>query len=62
MITLHEGPALSAQSAHLREAADAVRAVEVKTLIAQGYQGAELGEALKRERLKAVEHFAASRR
>ena len=62
MITLHEGPALSAQSAHLREAADAVRAVEVKTLIAQGYQGAELGEALKRERLKTVEHFAASRR
>ncbi|MCF6781394.1 multifunctional CCA addition/repair protein [Stutzerimonas stutzeri] len=62
MITLHEGAALSAQSAHLREAADAVRAVEVKALIAQGYQGAELGEALKRERLKAVEHFAASRR
>lgn len=50
------------QSAWLRTAADAVRSVEAKTLIAQGYKGAELGEALKRERFNAIERFVASRR
>lgn len=38
-------------------AANAVRAVEAKTLIARGFQGAELGEALKHERIKALEQL-----
>lgn len=53
---LHDYP----QSAWLRAAADAVRTVGAKTLIAQGYKGAELGEALKRERFKAIEDFVAN--
>ncbi|WP_312453038.1 multifunctional CCA addition/repair protein [Stutzerimonas nitrititolerans] len=45
------------QAAYLRAAADAARAVEVRPLIELGYQGAELGQALKRERLQAIERF-----
>ena len=61
MIAHHEDQAPSAQSAHLRAAAAATRNVEAKALIEQGYKGAELGEALKRERLKAIEHLLAKR-
>lgn len=46
-------------SAWLHTAATSVRAVEAKSLIEQGYKGAELGEALKRERLKAIERLVA---
>lgn len=42
---------------YLRGAADAARSVQAKPLIAQGYKGAELGEALKRERLAAVQSY-----
>ncbi|WP_312376502.1 multifunctional CCA addition/repair protein [Stutzerimonas nitrititolerans] len=45
------------QAAYLRAAADAARAVEARPLIELGYQGAELGQALKRERLQAIERF-----
>lgn len=45
------------QAGYLRAAADAARAVEAKPLIEQGYKGAELGQALKRERLEAIERF-----
>src|SRR5690606_15966405 len=47
------------QAAYLHAAANAARAVEVKPLIDQGYKGAELGEALKRERLEAIERYRA---
>lgn len=57
MIAHHEEQEVSAQSTHLRAAATAARAVEAKALIEQGYQGAELGEALQRERLKAIERL-----
>ena len=45
------------QAAYLRGAAEAARAVTVQPLIEQGYKGAELGEALKRERLKALQAY-----
>lgn len=45
------------QGAYLRGAAEAARAVQVKPLIAQGYQGAALGGALKRERLQAIQNY-----
>jgi len=48
------------QAAYLRGAAEAARAVTVQPLIEQGYKGAELGEALKRERLKALQAYKAS--
>ncbi|HCL75265.1 MAG TPA: multifunctional CCA tRNA nucleotidyl transferase/2'3'-cyclic phosphodiesterase/2'nucleotidase/phosphatase, partial [Pseudomonas sp.] len=44
---------------YLRAAADAARAVEARPLIELGYQGAELGQALKRERLQSIERFKA---
>ncbi len=47
------------QAAYLRAAADAARAVEARPLIELGYQGAELGQALKRERLQSIERFKA---
>ena len=50
------------QASYLRAAADAARAVEVTPLIEQGYQGAELGQALKRQRLQALERFKESDR
>lgn len=49
------------QADYLRGAAQAVRAVTVQPLIEQGYQGAELGEALKRTRLEAVARFSGVR-
>ena len=48
------------QAAYLRGAAEAARAVTVQPLIEQGYKGAELGEALKRERLKALQAYKTS--
>ncbi|MFL9813368.1 multifunctional CCA addition/repair protein [Stutzerimonas sp. VN223-3] len=42
------------QASYLRGAAESARAVPVKPLIEQGYKGAELGDALKRDRLQAV--------
>lgn len=45
------------QADYLRGAAKYIRAVQVKPLIDQGYKGAELGEALKRERLQAVHQY-----
>ncbi|MEN0108900.1 MAG: multifunctional CCA addition/repair protein [Pseudomonas sp.] len=48
------------QADYLRGAAEAARAVPVQPLVAQGFKGAELGEALKRERLKALQAYKAS--
>ena len=42
---------------YLRAAADAARAVQAGPLIEQGYKGAELGQALLRKRLEAIEGF-----
>jgi tRNA nucleotidyltransferase (CCA-adding enzyme) len=47
------------QAAYLRGAAEAARAVKVQPLVEQGHKGAELGEALKRERLKALQAYKA---
>ncbi|GLK90952.1 multifunctional CCA addition/repair protein [Pseudomonas turukhanskensis] len=48
------------QAAYLRGAAQAARAVQVQPLVEQGHKGAELGEALKRERLKALQAYKAA--
>ena len=45
------------QADYLRGAAKAARAVAVQPLLEQGFKGPELGEALKRERLKALKAF-----
>lgn len=45
------------QADYLRGAAKAARAVAVQPLLEQGYKGPELGEALKRERLKALKAY-----
>lgn len=45
------------QAAYLRGAAQAARAVAVQPLLEKGYKGAELGEALKRERLAALKAY-----
>ena len=50
------------QAAYLRAAADAARGVSVQPLLAQGLKGAELGEALKRERLRALKAFREEQR
>ncbi|MFJ3051782.1 multifunctional CCA addition/repair protein [Pseudomonas nitroreducens] len=42
---------------YLRGAAQAARAVAVQPLLEKGYKGAELGEALKRERLNALKAY-----
>lgn len=47
------------QAAYLHGAMQAARAVAVQPLLEQGIQGAELGEALKRERLKALKAYKA---
>lgn len=60
-IALHGRGAAFPQADYLRGAAQAVRAVTVQPLIEQGYQGAELGEALKRTRLEAVARFSRAR-
>ena len=49
------------QADYLRGAAAAPRAVAVQPLLEQGLAGAALGEALKRERLRALEAYKASR-
>ncbi|PWU31252.1 multifunctional CCA addition/repair protein [Pseudomonas sp. RW407] len=45
------------QAYHLRGAAKAAREVAVQPLLEKGFKGAELGEALKRERLKALKAY-----
>ncbi|WP_371232801.1 multifunctional CCA addition/repair protein [Pseudomonas sp. QE6] len=45
------------QADYLRGAAQAARAVAVQPLLEKGYKGAELGEALKRERLNALKAY-----
>ncbi|WP_236201356.1 multifunctional CCA addition/repair protein [Pseudomonas pseudonitroreducens] len=45
------------QAEYLRGAAQAARAVAVQPLLEKGYKGAELGEALKRERLSALKAY-----
>ncbi|MGV8921519.1 MAG: multifunctional CCA addition/repair protein [Pseudomonas sp.] len=45
------------QADYLRGAANAARTVAVQPLREQGFEGVELGEALKRERLKAVKNY-----
>ncbi|MFK3771805.1 multifunctional CCA tRNA nucleotidyl transferase/2'3'-cyclic phosphodiesterase/2'nucleotidase/phosphatase [Pseudomonas sp. NPDC089406] len=47
------------QGEYLRGAAEAARAVDVKPLVEQGLTGQSLGEALKAERLKALEAYTA---
>ena len=42
---------------YLRGALQAARAVAVQPLLEQGFRGAELGEALKHERLKALKTY-----
>ncbi|MFP6851138.1 MAG: multifunctional CCA addition/repair protein [Pseudomonas sp.] len=48
------------QADYLRAAMHAARAVAVQPLLAQGFKGAELGEALNRERLQALTVYKAS--
>ena len=50
------------QADYLRGAADAARTVAVKPLLEQGLQGQALGEALKKERLKALTEYKAAAR
>jgi tRNA nucleotidyltransferase (CCA-adding enzyme) len=45
------------QAEYLRGAATAARNVAVQPLLEQGFKGPELGEALKRERLKALKAY-----
>jgi tRNA nucleotidyltransferase (CCA-adding enzyme) len=45
------------QADYLRGAMQAARAVAVQPLLEQGFKGAELGDALKRERLKALKAY-----
>ncbi|WP_277052528.1 multifunctional CCA addition/repair protein [Zestomonas thermotolerans] len=49
------------QAAYLRGAADAARTVAVQPLLERGLKGAELGEALARERLAALKAYKAER-
>ncbi|SFD66128.1 tRNA nucleotidyltransferase (CCA-adding enzyme) [Pseudomonas citronellolis] len=48
------------QADYLRGAAKAAREVAVQPLLEKGFKGAELGEALKRERLKALKAYKAA--
>ena len=48
------------QADYLRRAMQAARAVTVQPLLEKGLQGAELGEALKRERLNALKAYKES--
>ncbi len=50
------------QAEYLRQAAEVVRAVNVKALLEQGLQGAELGLALNAERLLALQTYVAQAR
>ncbi|WP_455921990.1 multifunctional CCA tRNA nucleotidyl transferase/2'3'-cyclic phosphodiesterase/2'nucleotidase/phosphatase [Pseudomonas putida] len=49
-----------AQGDYLRGAADTARGVAVKPLVEAGFTGQQLGEALKAERLKALQAYKAS--
>lgn len=49
------------QADYLRGAAEAARAVAVQPLVAQGFTGQALGEAIKRERLEALKAYKALR-
>ncbi|MGY4490991.1 multifunctional CCA tRNA nucleotidyl transferase/2'3'-cyclic phosphodiesterase/2'nucleotidase/phosphatase [Pseudomonas sp. TE3610] len=49
-----------AQGDYLRGAADAARGVAVKPLVEAGFTGQQLGEALKAERLKALQTYKAT--
>ncbi len=48
------------QAEYLRGAATTAREVQVQPLLEQGFQGQELGEALKRERLDALKVYKAT--
>ena len=48
------------QADYLRGAAEAARQVAVQPLLDKGYQGQELGEALKRERLETLKAYKAA--
>ena len=50
------------QAAYLRAAMQAAREVAVQPLLAQGFKGAELGEALNRARLQALSQFRQAQR
>ncbi|MOA55617.1 Multifunctional CCA protein [compost metagenome] len=50
------------QADYLRAAAGVARGVGVQALLEQGFTGAELGEALKRERLRALKAFREEQR
>ena len=45
------------QADYLRGAADAARSVDVRLLLAQGYEGAALGREMERERLRLVSAY-----
>jgi tRNA nucleotidyltransferase (CCA-adding enzyme) len=49
------------QADYLRGAAAAARSVAVQPLVAQGFTGQALGEAIKRERLEALKAYQAAR-
>lgn len=57
MTALGEGKSGYPQADYLRGAAAAARAVDVKPLVQAGLTGQALGEALKSERLKALEAY-----
>lgn len=57
MTALGEGKSVYPQADYLRGAAAAARAVDVKPLVQAGLTGQALGEALKSERLKALEAY-----
>jgi tRNA nucleotidyltransferase (CCA-adding enzyme) len=47
------------QADYLRGAAQAARSVAVQPLVAKGYKGSALGEALKEARLEALKGYKA---
>ncbi|MBA1273384.1 multifunctional CCA addition/repair protein [Stutzerimonas azotifigens] len=51
--------AVRRQADYLRQAAQAARSVRVDQLMERGFQGAALGEAIKRERLEALRAYRA---
>lgn len=60
MTAFGEGKAGYPQADYLRGAAAAARAVDVKPLVQAGLTGQALGEALKAERLEALEVYQRS--
>jgi tRNA nucleotidyltransferase (CCA-adding enzyme) len=48
------------QADYLRGAAAAARAVAVQPLLEKGFKGPELGEAIKRERLRVLKAYKES--